>query len=435
MANNLIIFGEKMKKILYVSKGLIEPLGGAETAAYKILKELLQSNQIRKLVILTTKPLDKIELTIKEFLLNNLNKSEKYFNKIHFYCIPLVKKRIPIITDYFDARRFASAITKIISFEEINIIHIHTYSSFYIVPRKGWGIPILYTFHDFPSQWPSKPYNYIPFNYIEKGWKFIGEKYWQLITAKSSFENYNLFFHCLSSDIKNYLLKKGIPKQKVRIITNGFEMVKGRGDHTTSSGFIKKIQKLFFEEKKKKLKILIVGQINNTKNQHTILDGFERFSEVFPDTILLIAGGPTPIIGTFYLRKIWKNLKPRTKRKILWFGHISNRHLLEALYNLADLGIIMSYSEASPLTLGEYKSFNIPIITSNVGSLKDLLPEECKGLNPNSPEILKVKLENIVLNDHILETYSEMIDSIQLLSWNEVSERMIEFYRYIQRTT
>lgn len=430
MINNLKRFDESMPKTLYISKGLINPIGGAEVAAFQILKGILLSDKLEKVIILTTKPSNFQKRPVKRDL-SKLSIYKRFcFNKVRFYYIPLMKPRIPIISDYFDARRFKLALKKIMSLEKIDLIHIHTYSAFYITPNPDWDIPILYTFHDFPIKWPNKPFNFFPFNYIEKIWKYMAEIYWRIILSEEKLNNCDLYFHCLSSEIRNFLLQKGLSINKIRLLPNGYVKFE-KEEETKSEIFLKRINKFFNSQSNKKLKILTVGILNNTKNQFIILKGFEEFSESVSDSILLIAGSPTPIIGTFYLRKIWKFLKPQTKKRIFWLGHITNKNLLTAVYRFADIIVTMSHSEACPLILGECKTMKKPIISSNVGALKDLLPEELKGLNPNSPKSLRVKLEEISYNEQTLEKYKEMIKTIPILSWDEIGEELSEFYQLI----
>lgn len=418
-----------MLRILFVSKGILKRTGGAEKAVYQILKGVIRQHQIKSIIILTNRPKDTLK-NRKRTLTSLESFNEKIPEKnVKIYSIPLIKPRTPIFTDFLDARRFKNAISKIITVEKIDLIHIHTYSAFYITPDNTWKTPIIYSFHDFPIKWPNNPINCFPINYIEKTWISIAKLYWTIILSNKNRPHSSLYFHCNGTDSRDYLLNKGISKQNILLLANGY--IKSKKEKESNFKWIQvKLQEIF-DPKNKKLKILSVGQLNNIKNQNMLIQGFEEFSRKFKDTILLIVGAPTPIIGAGYWRKVWKNLQKETKRKIIWFGYVSNI-LLNELYRFADLVILMSHSEASPLVLGECKEMKKPLLSTKVGALRQHLSEELTVLNPNVSKSLSSELEKIYLNKQILKKYEKMMMNTYLPSWNEVGEELCSFYNFIK---
>ena len=405
-------------RILFVSKGLLRPTGGAETAAIQILKGIMQQNKMKQITILTNKP----EFLLKKQL-DDLNQL-KISKILKIYCTKLIKPRIPIFTDFLDAIRFKRAISKIVKQEKIDLIHIHTYSAFYITPNTLWNLPIVYTFNDFPIRWPRDPYNCFPINYIEKFWTIAAQFYWKSILSERNRARSSLYFHCNGSDSKDYLLSKRINEQNILLLANGYDKSKDvKSYNETIQGRLKRI----LDPQSQKLKILVVGQFNNIKNQYTLIKGFMDFSDIRKNSILLIVGLPTPIIGPFYMRKIWKDLKIPSRSNIIWFGFVSNV-LLTELYRFTDLVVLMSHSEASPLVLGECKEMKKILISTRVGSLTELLSKDLTMLNPNSSKSLSSELEKIYYNRNILQRYRELIKNSEIPSWNDIGEEMCRFY-------
>ena len=126
-----------------------------------------------------------------------------------------------------------------------------------------------------------------------------------------------------------------------------------------------------------------------------------------------------------------KSCRMETKRKIIWFGYVSDI-LLNELYEFADLVILMSHSEASPLVLGECKERKKPLLSTKVGALRQHLSEEMTILNPKISKSLSSELEKIYLNKQILKKYTKMMINTYLPTWNEVGEELCSFYNFIR---
>ncbi|MFX0022568.1 MAG: glycosyltransferase family 4 protein [Candidatus Hermodarchaeota archaeon] len=412
-----------MPKLLFVSKGILKRTGGAETAAYHILQGILKQNNTNSVIILTNKV--KSSMEIKELSVSYMLSLKK---EIKIYSIPLIKPRLPIYTDYFDAKRFKIWIRNIIVRENIDLIHIHAYSTFYITPDPSWKVPVLYTFHDFPIKWPKNPINCFPINYIEKFWYFIAKKYWQFLLSDKNSLVSSLYFHCNGSDSRDHLLHKGVNKQHILLLANGYkslELNKNQKFETISAKLLD-----LFDPQNQKLKLLAVGQFNNIKNQKTLINGFIKFSEDNKDSILFLIGRPSPIIGSFYIRKILKSLNKKQRQNIVWFGFVPNIILI-GLYKIADLIVLTSYSEASPLILEECKNMGKGLLSTRVGALKDLLPADLTKLDPNSPELLTDELKRIYQNKEVLKNYESLINNSELPTWDDIGNKISKFYEFM----
>ncbi|MFX0152436.1 MAG: glycosyltransferase family 4 protein, partial [Candidatus Hodarchaeota archaeon] len=413
--------------LVYVGKGLFNPGGGAEFAASKLLS-LITDPSIR-ITVLTDKN------SLKE---GNKRKSKKnrkilYHNKNieKIIAVPLIKIKIPLITDIFNGIRFRKVIRQLKNEMKIDLIHIHGFNTFYVFfnsvnhkKEKKIGLTYIYTIHDFPEKWCWTPENFFPFNIIESIWKWLVKSLWRkLLNASKSTESPRIVFHALSSEIKEFLINFGIHSKNVFFLPNGRDdsyenlIAKGTGNKLPPG-------------KREKFIVLCVGEINNRKNQSLLFRAMELNQAKNIKVILL--GAPTPIVGRFYFMKIWSQLNPNIKGKIIWLGKITEQKKLVEVFNNSNLLVIPSFSEASPLVSFEAIQMEMPIISTATGSLIDTFPPQNRILKPNDPQLLGQTLDFFSENREKLKDY--IISKKPVKTWieigNELTNHYFEFSNY-----
>lgn len=133
------------------------------------------------------------------------------------------------------------------------------------------------------------------------------------------------------------------------VIPNGIDL-------TTIEKFIKKS---FIRTTNKKLRIIFVGKLTSSKGVKDLLE-LARIFENLP--ISFSFAGKGPLRESIVARK-----------NCSYLGVLDQADLYEA-YLRSDIFILPSYSESMPMTILEAMAFRLPIITTDIYGLKEVVP-------------------------------------------------------------
>ncbi len=174
--------------------------------------------------------------------------------------------------------------------------------------------------------------------------------------------------------------------------------------------------------------ILFVGVLGKIKNLNFLINSFSRFIVEYPDSLLIIVGdGPEK----HFLEKNVSELSINSKIKFM--GEIENEELPE-IYNLADIFAFTSISEGSPTVIREALACGVPIVSTDVGDVKDVIKNSKAGLiseyDVKSFSGALIKLESQIRNDGSLK--EKCIESVKPYSFEIVAEEYIQIYRKLR---
>ncbi|GAA4430735.1 TIGR04157 family glycosyltransferase [Ravibacter arvi] len=103
--------------------------------------------------------------------------------------------------------------------------------------------------------------------------------------------------------------------------------------------------------------ILYVGRLNRRKGLVELISSFTSFSKNRTKVKLVIVGD-----GDL---SIFANLKDDVRGKILKIGYMTNDRI-SAIYRLANIGVLPSYSEQSSFSILEMMNYGLPLILSDI---------------------------------------------------------------------
>jgi glycosyltransferase involved in cell wall biosynthesis len=239
-----------------------------------------------------------------------------------------------------------------------------------------------------------------------------------------------------------YLFKKNISKTKFFSVLNSVDLIL----------FTNKSQLLFFEKEfntlpktnyiilpngvevdkfknvqKENNKVLTyTGQFNRWKNVEIL---FAALSLLPKDFVLKVAGGQS-YKDKKYIEYLTQ--KYNVKERVFYNGYISHSKIPEFLSNsnvlLVPLGNnIQSKYLTSPMKLIEYMATEIPIVTIDYPSIKELSCSEFLYKSSNNPKAFAKNIINAV-NEEV--DYSNRLKCIEKLSYENRSK---EFHKNLQR--
>ncbi len=158
----------------------------------------------------------------------------------------------------------------------------------------------------------------------------------------------------VSRNIQDELLWRGITQDKIFIIFNGInDPTKGAFNHRNVLDTINSI------------KVLCIGRLITLKRFDLVIDAIHVLRYEFPEIKLSIAGsGPMESV----LKRKLNSLGLEEVVSLL--GYVKET---DVLYREANIFVLFSDTEGSPIVLIEAMAFSIPTITTGVGAIPDML--------------------------------------------------------------
>jgi colanic acid/amylovoran biosynthesis glycosyltransferase len=171
----------------------------------------------------------------------------------------------------------------------------------------------------------------------------------------------------ISSFNKEMLLSFGLNEEKIEDLNNGVELVNEIGVKNNDC---------------KVINILSVGRLVEEKGYDLALNAISIFHEKYPDFNFhydIIGGG-----------KLEEKLKIKCNdlklNSVVTFHLAQNSDYVKRKMVEADLFFLSSINEAIPTVILEAQSYSVPVIATNVGSVKDLVINNVTGFLTNVSE-------------------------------------------------
>lgn len=146
------------------------------------------------------------------------------------------------------------------------------------------------------------------------------------------------------------------------------------------------------------LRIGFIGQVNEHKGVHLLVEAFRRLHATRPLTLEIYGNIPIPA----YRRKLEQlaNGDPR----IHFHGRYGNTHVADILATLTVCVAPSTWYENSPIAIQEAQAAQVPVITAALGGMQELVEDGVNGLHftPRSVEHLAAQLQRIVDEPELL---------------------------------
>jgi glycosyltransferase involved in cell wall biosynthesis len=283
-------------------------------------------------------------------VLELLTVMQKWRAKVAFACLSpfaspgadigrqVLQRNVP--TFFIDERKKFSLrslflIRKILRQTRARILHTHGYKATILggLVARLCHIPLLCTYHGEARHVPElKGYVSIENCFVRKAAKIIA----------------------VSRPITNELISRGVSEEKISVIYNGME-----DPFNSQSTWLIQNERAFFPH------LLCVGRLVTLKRYDLVLDALSILKMRYPEVGLSIAGeGPEE-----------NTLKKRAdelglQSSVRFLGYVSNTR---PLYDEANIFILSSDTEGTPLALLEAMAASKPIIATAVGSIPDMI--------------------------------------------------------------
>jgi len=172
--------------------------------------------------------------------------------------------------------------------------------------------------------------------------------------------------------------------------------------------------------------IIYVGRIAEDKGINYLIDSAKIVKKEYPNSKFLIIG---PNMG--YKHKLVSKInKTGLNDSIIFTGPLVGNKLLEA-YSAADVFVLPSYHEVMPLTILEALAAGIPVITTRLGGISEVISHQVTGFLVKYGDYKKIAeyilriLREPNLKSKLIAAGKKIVNSF---SWNNVVKKIISLY-------
>ncbi|MEQ2527532.1 glycosyltransferase family 4 protein [Bacillaceae bacterium CLA-AA-H227] len=170
-------------------------------------------------------------------------------------------------------------------------------------------------------------------------------------------------FLAISNKFKQLLIDEKIVPEKITTIFNGIDFSEDKNNPT--------IKREDFEVDPNDFLMIMVARLDPIKGHIEVFKAFRELIKEHKDTKLLLVGD-----GALEEDLIMQSRNMGLSDNIRFLGYSND---VSSLIRLSDLAILASYSESFPLVLLEAAREKVPVISTDVGGVKDLVPSNSYG--------------------------------------------------------
>jgi len=397
-------------KIAYYIHHTTIAAGGVFTYSIAILKQLIKSPEIEKIIIITSK---EVSETLNEF--RNKDKLEIKVVDRNKFLVNLMLKiwyalytAILKIQSFIPAKKFSTRLKqsiakinpyqKIIESSEIDIFHVPVQHS----PLYKTKTPVIITMHDI-QEYHFPEY----FSLIERLRRVIKNN-----MAILDSNHIIVSFNHIKNDIINHF---NIEEEKVSICPPPFAedwfLRKNESDWN-------KIQKKYDLKEKY---ILYPAATWIHKNHTKLLEAVKKIRDEGLECDLVCTGNKTA-----HYKTILKKIKELMLTEATHFLGLVPEEDLICLYKNSSLVVIPTLYEAGSAPLYEAMRYQVPVICSNVTSLPETIGNEEFIFDPNEVSEIAIKIKKILMDSTFRE--KNLMNSIERINY-------FRSFNYVQNFT
>ena len=174
--------------------------------------------------------------------------------------------------------------------------------------------------------------------------------------------------------------------------------------------------------------LLFVSRWERYKGLPALLEAFEQLSKKYPDLGLVISGKPdkqSPDVAQAV------RAAQQERKNVFTPGFVSDEELA-ALYSAATVYVHPSWYEGFGIMILEAFASGVPVVTSNISSLPEVVGDAGLLVNPRDPNRLAKEISRL-LDDRELAArlVKKGFERVKRYSWKRMAEETLAIYRKI----
>lgn len=168
--------------------------------------------------------------------------------------------------------------------------------------------------------------------------------------------------------------------------------------------------------------IVYVGRIEPPKKIREIIEAFKILSDDDPSYKLVVVGDGVLLNE---MKELSTNLK--VDHKISFLG-VRKRSELPELFNLANISVLYSINEGSPLSIKESLACGIPVVANCVGDVTKVIKNGYNGYLVEKESIAELASKMKIAIDNSLNLKENCINSIAPFTTDNVGKTVLDLY-------
>lgn len=350
------------------SKTALKQKTGIDNTAYQIILQLEQIDHKNSYYLYTNKPIDKN-------LKGNVNFKEKLLPFPKFWN----KLRLPLALLRDKPEKFLELTNAIPSF----------------APKKTAVFIHDLAFKFFPETYSS-------FELI------LQESAIKIAVNKAR----RILFSSLANK-KDFLKFYKYPEEKIKIVPLAFDETIYRDSNNTKN--VLNIDSPYF---------IFVGRLEKRKNIVRIIDAFNKFKQESKTNHKLVLVGKKGFGYNEIIDKI--NELGDFKKDIIMTGYVENEKLAN-LYALSDGLVYPSLYEGFGLPILEAMASGIPVLTSNIPTIKEIAGDAAFYVNPEDVEDIASKMNKIIQKETREALVLKGKNQAKKFSWGKSAQMILNY--------
>ena len=282
---------------------------------------------------------------------------------LDFQSLNLFDQELSVDEKEIYLQEFKTKLCELIDLESFDVIHAHYWLSGLVAKqiKEEFNIPIIFTSHSLGIFLDG-------YNKERVDCEKIIMNASNVVTASSMYEETMI--------IENYR----IDSSKIKLITPGVEKEIFTPDSTIMRENI----------------FLSIGRIQEQKGQIETIKFLDNFRKIENNFLCYFIGGPSGKSGNEYLEELKKSIKDLNLESHVEFLGSLSQSKIKDLMNKSKLLIHTSQFETFGLIAIEGNSMGVPVLTSNRGSLLEIIEQDVNGYV--SENLLDRNVNNFVQN-------------------------------------
>lgn len=225
-----------------------------------------------------------------------------------------------------------------------------------------------------------------------------------------------------SESTKNDLIEKlGFPREKINVTVEGSEAT----FRQHSAEEVRAIKEKYSLPERF---LLFVSRWEAYKGLPILLQSFENLAKDYPDLGLVICGQPdkqNPDVAAQVEAAKGRGLKVITP------GFVPDEDLAP-LYSAAAVFVHPSWYEGFGIMILEAFASGVPVVTSNVSSLPEVVGDAGLLVDPKDPKDIAAKIRQVLDDAQLAESLKQKgLERVKQYSWRKMAEETLAIYQQV----
>ena len=224
---------------------------------------------------------------------------------------------------------------------------------------------------------------------------------------------------------RDLITQYGIPPERIRVIYPGCDPTRYRP--LTHAEILPTLSRYHLSPGY----LLYVGTIEPRKNLARLIEACERLAHRLgrPPAPLVLVGAPG-----WKTQEIYRRIERSPLRSAIVLTGAVDEQDLPQLYNGASVFVYPSLYEGFGLPVLEAMACGIPVVTSNVSSLPEVIGDAGLAVNPEDPEALAGALHQLLTNESLRDALGQKGQQrAQQFSWDRTARETLRTYEETAR--